>query len=332
MLWGVVNFGLFVVQQLCFPVIRGSDVSIAKYHDFITYNKGELPIVFLEKYNAIVFSYRDVKAFDDPEADQPLKYLCNRRGLSLIVKDKFFKILFRDIDPNTLKCFIVRNTTTIKGYVVLQLSYMECEEDFKVALGTLIEDTKNERLQYAVECNHEMVELPGKIVGTRDQLEMRYPRKSQKNNSSFITLVKSSNMLSNPSSNVADLGELLGLLNSGVLKLVGGESVHLLEKAFSSVELKGDTFIIQCVIDYFYIKVNNVLLHITQWYETTKKLNSQRIELYNLEDITDALEQIELILFILGVFLLMYWGSPSLRLHLALSFVCFLLGGIMCFD
>jgi ABC-type transport system involved in cytochrome c biogenesis permease subunit len=108
--------------------------------------------------------------------------------------------------------------------------------------------------------------------------------------------------------------------------------VHLLEKAPNLLESKLDISIVSCVIAHLYTKVNNVLLDLTGRFLAIKLLNLQKMQLYSYEELNYVIKLIEVTLFVLGVFLIVYWSSPRLRFYIALIFVCSLLSGVECFD
>jgi hypothetical protein len=209
LLWGVINFGLFQAQRVWFDSDHVPGVAVVYYRDFITYNKGELPIIFLEKYNAIIFNYKAVKEHDNPNADQKLTYLSDKKGLILNVGDKFFEIKFKNIDSTANKYFIVRNAVTIKGYVALNLSYSVREEDFTLAFGTLVEDEKSGRIKCVRKADTTMVDFLGEVVTTKTDLKRHRAQMLNKNKTSYVNLVKPSNMLSNISSDIAEIGQLI---------------------------------------------------------------------------------------------------------------------------
>jgi hypothetical protein len=159
-----VNFALAYAQHVWLTSEYIPGVSIKDYENFTTYNKGNLPIVFLEEYNAIVFNFQDVKAHDNSDIGRILKYTSNTEVLNIKVGDNFYRVKFKNIDPTIGKYFTISNAVTMKGYVVLKLSYTPWEEDFKLGFGTIVEDKQNGGVVYSIEDDEVSFAFPGTLV------------------------------------------------------------------------------------------------------------------------------------------------------------------------
>jgi hypothetical protein len=131
-------------------------------------------------------------------------------------------------------------------------------------------------------------------------------------------------MLSNTSSGDVKFAYLLKYVAEVTSNLAGGESVHLLEKSFNLPEPK----LITSIICFVIAKLYDDLVFLMECFKIIKFSDLINVQLGSAEAFNYVLRLIEILLFGLGISLIVYWGSPKLRLSLALIFVCLLLDGV----